>query len=594
MKNQFQYSLQFINHRCYRLSTSYLSQADCQMRWIKRINHYTHFALLLCCMLVFFTNSLQAQRNIHILDAFYEALSQNSTDRIAFDLEGGQFLLDDYRDQEVSPQKIIERHPDAKKYLIQDSIFYIKGEFFLTGKLIDLYDFDPSVNIKNFHFDRFEPDITVFNPSSTNEIFYGSSLRLINVKAFRQIRSSGGGNIQLSIQNSEIKDLTFALVYPPTIRIRNSKIDLLLLALLETDLISVEDSKIEQMNIRDIQTDQLLLRNNIFEPAILDDVKVLQDSTSYMHKAILGNQPFQIIRGNLDRFVMSANEVKTNGQDPIFEIGPKGGSAKISNNTFDCNVILSARMSASFELENNSFQSVSLLASLPTTPQNYVKIDWEDLKGKLSWKLNKNSPTYYGKNELELADEGNYNSLISSYRKLVQVYKNNGNTTDANSAYLEMKDLEGGRYQYINKTEGGMTNLFQLKLHQLLSAYTRHGTNPAQAITASVWLMFLFGIVYFFFPSDWDEKSKKQLIADFRIFTQKNEHGYFLPFLKLVKGFVISLFNAFVLSVNSFVTLGFGRIPTHGFAKYICILEGFLGWFLLSIFIVSLINQVLF
>ncbi|MFB6257442.1 MAG: hypothetical protein ABEH38_02020, partial [Flavobacteriales bacterium] len=51
--------------------------------------------------------------------------------------------------------------------------------------------------------------------------------------------------------------------------------------------------------------------------------------------------------------------------------------------------------------------------------------------------------------------------------------------------------------------------------------------------------------------------------------------------------------NSFVLSLNSFVTLGFGVIPVTGVARYLTILEGFIGWFLLSIFSISLINQIL-
>jgi hypothetical protein len=61
----------------------------------------------------------------------------------------------------------------------------------------------------------------------------------------------------------------------------------------------------------------------------------------------------------------------------------------------------------------------------------------------------------------------------------------------------------------------------------------------------------------------------------------------------VIEGLITSFFNAITLSVNSFVTLGFGTIPTRGLAKYICIFQGFLGWFLLSIFIVALINQIL-
>jgi hypothetical protein len=51
--------------------------------------------------------------------------------------------------------------------------------------------------------------------------------------------------------------------------------------------------------------------------------------------------------------------------------------------------------------------------------------------------------------------------------------------------------------------------------------------------------------------------------------------------------------NALMLSVNVFSTLGFGDIPVGGFTRYLAILEGFFGWFLLSIFSVSLISQLI-
>jgi len=55
----------------------------------------------------------------------------------------------------------------------------------------------------------------------------------------------------------------------------------------------------------------------------------------------------------------------------------------------------------------------------------------------------------------------------------------------------------------------------------------------------------------------------------------------------------IRALNSTTLSVNAFSTLGFGAIPVKGISRYITILEGFLGWFLLSIFSVSLISQML-
>ena len=56
---------------------------------------------------------------------------------------------------------------------------------------------------------------------------------------------------------------------------------------------------------------------------------------------------------------------------------------------------------------------------------------------------------------------------------------------------------------------------------------------------------------------------------------------------------LIRCLNAVTLSLNAFSTLGFGEIPTKGLARYVTIIQGFIGWFLLSIFLVSLIGQIL-
>ncbi|MCW3787120.1 hypothetical protein [Plebeiibacterium sediminum] len=62
----------------------------------------------------------------------------------------------------------------------------------------------------------------------------------------------------------------------------------------------------------------------------------------------------------------------------------------------------------------------------------------------------------------------------------------------------------------------------------------------------------------------------------------------YLLYLTLVR-----VLNATTLSINVFSTLGFGAIPVKGISRYITIIEGFLGWFLLSIFSVSLISQMI-
>ena len=55
----------------------------------------------------------------------------------------------------------------------------------------------------------------------------------------------------------------------------------------------------------------------------------------------------------------------------------------------------------------------------------------------------------------------------------------------------------------------------------------------------------------------------------------------------------IKVLNALMLSINTFTTLGFGEIPIRGLPRYLAIIQGFIGWFMLTIFSVSLISQLL-
>jgi hypothetical protein len=66
---------------------------------------------------------------------------------------------------------------------------------------------------------------------------------------------------------------------------------------------------------------------------------------------------------------------------------------------------------------------------------------------------------------------------------------------------------------------------------------------------------------------------------------------YFLGLLVIT--LVIRFVNAIALSLNAFVTLGYGEIQARGISRYLAVAEGAIGWFLLSIFSVSLISQIL-
>lgn len=54
---------------------------------------------------------------------------------------------------------------------------------------------------------------------------------------------------------------------------------------------------------------------------------------------------------------------------------------------------------------------------------------------------------------------------------------------------------------------------------------------------------------------------------------------------------ILRYVNAMMISLNSFSTLGFGGLHVEGLAKYFALIQGLVGWLMLSLFSVSLISQ---
>ena len=196
-----------------------------------------------------------------------------------------------------------------------------------------------------------------------------------------------------------------------------------------------------------------------------------------------------------------------------------------------------------------------------------------------------------GDSAVDYVDDVNYESFTALYKRLYDQYRNRADISSANQVYVLMKDLEITHLKSMPHRTTEET--IRLRLNQLMGFYTDHATSPGKALIISFYIILVFGIFYCFFPSDWDKTSKGQVISDFKLFIEKNEHGYVKPFFKMMRGLLMSLLNAVALSLNAFITLGFGNIPTTGIARYMCVLQGALGWFLLSLFTVALINQVL-
>lgn len=260
----------------------------------------------------------------------------------------------------------------------------------------------------------------------------------------------------------------------------------------------------------------------------------------------------------------------------------------LRDNHFDVDVyFIENKAEERFFLVNNEFEGhVSFEKFLFSETWN--ELYWSQLAGyKLRY------AEYAGETKEELEDEVRFNNLVNIYKGLHTIFLSRGDIESANACYSEMKQLQGRRLKQVfhnNKTFG---NFLRWQLNVLLKLYTNHGTDPALAVVMSFFVILLFAMLYLFFPSEWDTESTNRLLISYERFLQRKKKANVAPLIVVFGSILLTLVNSITLSINSFVTLGFGSIPTKGFARYLCIIEGFIGWFLLSIFTVALINQVL-
>lgn len=310
-------------------------------------------------------------------------------------------------------------------------------------------------------------------------------------------------------------------------------------------------------------------------------------------------------------------------------------------------------------------------------PLNNTSFYWSQLKDVgLGLYYDYNQPPFHNNTDSLASDVNVFNTLKSSYSKFHSMYRTQGDIESANASYIQMKDMETGKYQYQYQQEPNLQSWFNWRLNQFLKYFSAYGTSPVKSLIFSMWTILIFAALYFFFPSDWDQidrkfligkhrklmeyfsseqkledfysEEHKELFQSFENYKQETRENkgqlpgfvlalgrplylasmikhkiltFFYRRIEILKGRWVNLspsrkayvsvvtffsiatytlyligirtLNSVTLSINVFSTLGFGAIPVQGVTRYITILEGFIGWFLLSIFSVSLIGQVL-
>ena len=285
---------------------------------------------------------------------------------------------------------------------------------------------------------------------------------------------------------------------------------------------------------------------------------------------------------------LTANQFKGDNSCKVYFNKGNYLNLDIRDNYFGVNVyFIENKAEERFFMVSNQFDGhVSFEKFLFSETWN--ELYWDQLAGyKLKF------ADYGGETKEELDDEVGFRNLVNIYKGLHSIFLSRGDIVSANACYSEMKQLQGRKLKQVFLEDRTFGNFLRWQLNVLLKVYTNHGTDPALAVVMSFFVILLFAMLYLFFPSEWDTESTNRLLISYEQFLQRRKKANVAPLLVVFGSILLTLVNSLTLSINSFVTLGFGSIPTKGFARYLCIIEGFIGWLLLSIFTVALINQVL-
>ena len=387
------------------------------------------------------------------------------------------------------------------------------------------------------------------------------------------------------------------------------------------------DAVIEKSSFTPVMEASLLISNSVGPSLRIDSVSVHGlyvfdnqiDSYEFMNSKfksiervnpVLNDPVFlthlHVQQEEIDRLDIINNVFHTPENDwkPTFlKLNTYAENLNLSNNRVEVEVDLrNLVVNNQFLIEENTFNK-RLLLGKTTFSEVYNIVPFEQLQGNkisLVKEFGGNNPVYndrrieiLNQDSINLSVAPDYLRLLRVYQNLLDIYKQSGDLNSWNLAYKEKKQLETKRLRYQYKEAPTFESFFKWRLNQFVLLFSDFGTNPAKAVKISFYIILMFSFVYFFFPSDWDKESKAQMLTLFKNKFSKGKEEQ-RSFLYLVKLLLLSIINSLTLSVNAFTTLGFGSIPTTGFTRYVAVFQGFIGWFLLSIFTVALINQVLF
>ncbi len=386
------------------------------------------------------------------------------------------------------------------------------------------------------------------------------------------------------------------------------------------------------------------------------------NSVNYERTRFMGfSQVFAPFSEPLNDFALKQCTLDSNA---MFKIDGHIRSCNLNEDTAFGALNVSAVILNMLKVDKSVFHGAILYDAF-NTPERATTMRWAQFAG---YKITV-SDTVNGRN---VTEEDDYEMLLKTYSFFYNIYGKNWQDGSKNDCYVEMKTVQTRWLGLTYQRQPTFTNWLVWQLNIFLETFCKYGTEPVMAIQYSLWVLFLFAMFYFIFPSQpetaggvrfthtfydlaahkesrqkqWAtieteraalEKSHSTAPALVRAIGTPFYYGHILQYQLRLWGVkqseyaqnlqkrwdetrhspdngerlsvlatavlyfggllliaaAIRAINALALSLNAFVTLGYGEIQAIGVARYLAVLEGALGWFLLSIFSVSLISQIL-
>jgi hypothetical protein len=355
---------------------------------------------------------------------------------------------------------------------------------------------------------------------------------------------------------------------------------------METYFLTFTKCHFDDVVLESVDAEKIYFRKCKFDDGfnIYQDNNILNVNISHSH--INGHSSLASLRGGGDISIDHSKFEKTEATDRI-DLGGIGFFHKITlkHDTFDLPFLLTnTSVNDKIDVEHTLFNKGISLESTSLPEQN-CDIRWPYVADGNIFIL-EGIRRFDAKTRLVDSVEGDYHALVKSYSQLLRAYKNNGDQESYNACYIEMKDTQTKRCAYMYQKAPSINSYFEWKLNRFLKLFCDYGTNPVKSLIFSLMIILFFGMMYVIFPSNEGEKVNLKLIWRGLTKSRKMRRTE----LNLLGNQIL---EAFALSMNAFVTLGYGDMPARGISRYLAVLEGLTGWFLLSIFSASLISQIL-